>query len=73
MTQQMTLDQEYLAESFIMALFGLDPQEKNDVAHLAQLRRQGLPFVRLSRKVRVYPRAELAAYFSARKMQGVDE
>ena len=69
----MTIDQEYLAESFIMALFGLNPSRKTDIAHLQQLRRQGLPFVRLSRKVRLYPRAELVEFFAKSKMQGVDE
>jgi hypothetical protein len=60
----LTLDQEYVAEAFIMALFGLSPDNKNDVRHLAELRKRGLPFVRLSHKVRLYPRAEVSAFLS---------
>ena len=68
MTNPLHID--FLSERYLMELLGLSPEAKADVAHLAELRRHGLPFVRLSRRVRVYPREELAAWFTKKRWKG---
>jgi hypothetical protein len=69
MSNQTPLEQSYLPEAFVAAMFGLNLSNRNDVAHLAQLRRQGLAFCRISRKVRLYPRSDLEAFLSSKRVR----
>ncbi len=52
--------EEFLPESYVMNLMGLDPKDPKDQKHLQDLRNQKrMPYCSLSLRCRVYPRREL--------------
>ena len=57
---QTKMHEEFLPESYVMNLMGLDPKEPKDQNHLKDLRNgKGMPYCSLSLRCRVYPRKEL--------------